>query len=724
MMMGDGPSLDHMQRLFWAFVGAAIGAAAAIHLYNLVLSRQRRIAVQSSQEKGYAASAPTNVVTSTIATWTAICRETSEALPPSQWTRHLPFTFPPLGRILIVSAELSVVLALCFYRLDVNNKRQWEDVAYRCGYIALAQLPLIFLLAGKNNLIGFLTGSSYERLNWLHRWAARTLFLTATLHLGFWLADWNRYDYIATKLRRSKIARHGLIAWSILLWINLSSVVSIRRWNYELFVIQHIASYAAFTAMVYIHVDGDLKNWVWVSIALLLFDRSIRLLRFAYINLSIFHHHKGTHGLWSCKASFEPLNQGMTRIKISDPPISWSVGQHVMLSCHSIAPFQAHPFTIASIPQDGEMTFLVKTKKGGTKRFSSHAERQQHLPFSTIDSQKRLFSVAIEGPYGRIRNLQQFDSVVLIAGASGGTFTVPLLRDIVASWSGQSGKSGSHWFNHQLGTVTRVLRFVWVIKSKDQFGWFSDQLDTVMQDVKALQAQGSELEVDMSIYVTCDESFVAEAGPCEEVEGKEAPIKHLRDPSGEKDVVAIEMTSSIPSTKSGSAYDLPPKTCGPEGTCCCKALIEDEDEISPSDRGSGCECTCGRSPSGTVSDSKPSSSNDTSSKSLMEESPEKHALKSLRRTVSHPSNPSHPYRNDDHHHHHAISIFTGRPNLRTVINKVLEQARGESAVVACGPRGLVADVRRSVVSLSDERAVHRGGTGAQGIYLHTEAFDY
>ena len=68
-------------------------------------------------------------------------------------------------------------------------------------------------------------------------------------------------------------------------------------------------------------------------------------------------------------------------------------------------------------------------------------------------------------------------------------------------------------------------------------------------------------------------------------------------------------------------------------------------------------------------------------------------------------------------------MFSGRPNARTVILKVLEQALGESAVVVCGPSGLVADVRRSVVGLSDERAVHRGGTGAQGIYLHTEAFD-
>jgi hypothetical protein len=53
----------------------------------------------------------------------------------------------------------------------------------------------------------------------------------------------------------------------------------------------------------------------------------------------------------------------------------------------------------------------------------------------------------------------------------------------------------------------------------------------------------------------------------------------------------------------------------------------------------------------------------------------------------------------------------------------LEQALGESAVVVCGPQGLVADVKHDVVCLSDERAVHKG-TGAQGIYLHTESFGW
>jgi hypothetical protein len=48
---------------------------------------------------------------------------------------------------------------------------------------------------------------------------------------------------------------------------------------------------------------------------------------------------------------------------------------------------------------------------------------------------------------------------------------------------------------------------------------------------------------------------------------------------------------------------------------------------------------------------------------------------------------------------------------------------GEMAVVVCGPPGLVQNTRNVVVKISDERAVHKG-SGAQGIYVHVEAFGY
>ena len=70
-----------------------------------------------------------------------------------------------------------------------------------------------------------------------------------------------------------------------------------------------------------------------------------------------------------------------------------------------------------------------------------------------------------------------------------------------------------------------------------------------------------------------------------------------------------------------------------------------------------------------------------------------------------------------------LSTLAGRPQPKNLSRRTLEQALSETAVVVCGPQGLVSNVRQSVVSLSDERSVHKG-TGAQGIYLYAEAFEY
>jgi hypothetical protein len=62
-----------------------------------------------------------------------------------------------------------------------------------------------------------------------------------------------------------------------------------------------------------------------------------------------------------------------------------------------------------------------------------------------------------------------------------------------------------------------------------------------------------------------------------------------------------------------------------------------------------------------------------------------------------------------------------RPNIAAFIRSPVVATGGETAVAVCGGKSLVADVRNSVASLSNERAIHKG-TGAQGIHLHVEEY--
>lgn len=628
-----------------------------------------------------------------IATTFALFREASN------FSVRIPFKdrflrLPTFGRVCLVLGNIVVLLVLCFYGFDVNDRWSRENIGYRCGFVTIAQFPLIFLLAGKNNLIGYATGISHERLNWLHRWCARCLLLTATIHMGYFFADWAPYNYIGTQLRENTLVWKGIVAWAVLVWMVFSSMAPIRGWSYEIFVLQHLVSFAVLIGFVYIHTPVEVHVYIWVPVALWWLDRVLRVLRVLYANISWFHpqQRKSGHmsGFWACKAEFSPLPHNTTRITIQNPPISWAPGQHVFLSCHSILPLQSHPFTIASIPEDGKMEFLVKAESGGTKRFFKHAEKIHGLPSSSKLSQTK--TVAIEGPYGTLRPLRQFDSVVLLAGSTGSTFTMPLLRDIMQGWKETTGLSNAQnsLFKSQTGAATRYVRFVWVVKSRGQLGWFAEQLSSIYSDFQTLQTDLRHIKLEVTVYVTCDESFTEEhknilSKLTAEKQPQHGPVEILsRSPSLDEKGKLGDGLEEVTEVKS-----ITTKTCEPSGTCCCKDTI---DETSPDTIQATCSC-CGPSDQapGTRPTSKTSSTtSSTKSKSLV---------------------------------HPSIAVFSGRPNTRDIIRRSLEQAWGESAIVVCGPQGLVADVKQDVCSLSDERAVHKG-TGAQGIYLHTESFAY
>jgi predicted ferric reductase len=715
--MGGLPPLNVFPQYYWAVVGTVIATATIVNVYNHILCRQRyanphAFSPQTNDRRLSAARAgrtqpakPKSWTILGIATLFAFVREASN------FSIRIPFKdrflrLPTIGRITLVVANIVTLIVLCLYGFDLSNRWMRETIGYRCGFVTIGQLPLIFLLAGKNNIIGYLTGISYERLNWLHRWCARCMLLTATIHMGYFFADWAPYNYIGTQLKENTLVWKGVVAWAMLVWIVFSSMTPIRGWCYELFVLQHLVSFAVMVGFIYIHTPAEVHNYIWFPVGIFWLDRVVRIIRVLYANVSFFHPNQRDRGqmsgFWACNAEFTPLPHRTTRIVIENPPISWTPGQHVFLSCQSIVPLQSHPFTIASIPEDGRMEFLVKAETGGTKRFFTHAEKTHGLPASDQSCAK---TVTIEGPYGCLRPLRQFDSVVLLAGSTGATFTVPLLRDIFQGWRENAEPSGKHSFFKPCGAVTRHVRFVWIVKSRGQLGWFSEQLSSVHSEFTSLQARLREIKLELTIYITCDESFTEEhktllstltapnlnLAPKRPQQPQHGNVEIRSRVSSLDEKVKLDNTQEVikeVGTKSLSAEE-EAVACGPDGTCCCKTTIDETspDAIQP-------DCCC-RSSGGQQATVRPWSQ----VSSVPSNSPQKPLL------------------------HPSILVYAGRPKPKDIIRKSLEQALGESAVVVCGPQGLVADVKQDVCSLSDERAVHKG-TGAQGIYLHTESFSY
>ena len=653
MDMGMGvPDYFTMQKLLWVVIGSVIAFATLINVVTWILAAQR---LRSLTAK------PHSLPWIAYATATATVREVSQASFGLVRIGKLPIRTPSMGQALIGSSWLAVVVAFCIYGYDTTYQWAWEDIAYRCGCIAQSQLPLIFLMASKQNIVGYLSGYSYERLNWLHRWVARVLWINVTMHIGFWFRSWARYNYILVKLRTDYFTQTGFACYMILTAILLSSFWPIRCLSYEVFVTLHIVLFAGLLGAAYMHVQYSYA-YVWFCVGIFFLDRFSRLLAAAWANFSFLH---GRRGFWANSATLTSLPGNVTRVTIDNPVANLAAGQDMVVSCHAIAPLQAHPFTIASLPSDKKLEFFIGSQKGGTRRLNRWASKYQRLPDTEDGSVVQKKYIGLEGPYGQHRPLQQFDSVVFIGASTGATFTAPLMRDLVQRWN-----------SHSKSIVTKRIKFVWVIKALDRLCWFRQQLVQALRDVDRLHS----FELDIGIYVTCDEELnrittqpAPSCGTAQLVTSDSStPITEKKDDSNNIELRSVRSNSTSPS-----------ETEKDGGGCCCRAPVDENNATSRT-------CSC-----------NPSSSESSSSSPFSDEkAPLSPAMRSS---------------------HEKLRIHTGRPPIRSIIRRVLEQADGESAVVACGPRGLQDDVRRSVVALSDERAVHKG-TGAQGIYLHVEGF--
>jgi ferric-chelate reductase len=559
---------------------------------------------------------------SPIAFTSATLRELSYPQPTifKRWTIFNP---PPLGQLYIVAAYMILILILLFRDSIVTGVMYYETIAYRAAWCSVGQLPLIFLLAMKNSIVGTLIGSSHERLNWMHRTVARCLLFTVTIHFSHFWAEWSKYEVVESELKTMPMVKFGMGAYFTLMWIVFSSFAPIRNLRYEFFVVQHIISFIALVVCIFIHVPSYAKVYVWLPIGFYACDRFIRTARMIYHNLSIFH--RGSRGVLSCKAHITSLSGQATKITIRNPPLkNWTPGQHVFLQFPFMAPFQSHPFTIASSPSSssGELTFVVRAHKGFTRRLYRRARSQ--LPTSSVPSQEKPLTVLLDGPYGAPPNFLQYDTMVLIAGSTGATFTVPILMNALEA---------------PFTSCVRRIEFIWIVKSGTHFEWFADELTFALEFAKE-----RDIQLTITCCVTCDPAYTSESTP----------------------------------------FVKPKKCC-----CCCQDEVKDTPEIdviSIDEKGK-----------------------ETDEISVVSSFSSEAGIVQCNCAAGGEDIP--------------VSIGTGRPDLRAILDINLRLARGETGVAVCGPQGLMAETRTLVAELSDERAAGKG-TGAYGVALFAEGFGW
>ncbi|GLB33682.1 putative FAD-binding domain containing protein [Lyophyllum shimeji] len=377
-------------------------------------------------------------------------------------------------------ASLSEVTFILGYMIAVFSwllvdTRDLQSYMYqdRAAHLASAQLPLVVSLAGKNNIISFLTGVSHEKLNVLHRAAARTCLILLWLHAITRTVSGlpPQFDFSHNWVRSGAA---GLAAFSL---ATVLSLRPIRHFAFEFFLVCHIVLTAIFLICGYFHArEQDRGSYIWPALTLWALDRFLRLARVVYNNR-----------LWklgrpeNSLATVELLTEDTIRLTVRRR-ISWTPGQHAYVSIPSISnlPTEAHPFSIASIPErrsgtdEADVVFLIRGRTGFTQRLRNHAIKNSICSVPAY----------LDGPYGCPPDLRRFSTCILIAGGSGVSYTLPLLLNLVRDNAGRGRPA-----------VRRVV-FVWAVRDGAHLTWILKTL------TEALSSSKASLSIEPRVYIT------------------------------------------------------------------------------------------------------------------------------------------------------------------------------------------------------------------------------
>ncbi|KAI0675094.1 iron reductase [Trametes maxima] len=369
----------------------------------------------------------------------------------------------------------------------------------RAGALASSQFPLITALGTKNSLVSYITGISYDKLNFIHRMTARVVFILLWVHAGTKISLLPVANYQTIFIRVGLMA---IIAYTILVIV---AYRSIRARFYELFFFTHFAMVLCKSRIMliggYFHTKAvtPIVSYVWPSFLIWALDRLLRLFRIVYFNNYFGSCIRPLNG---GDASVELLSPQFVRLRFPRPSqLKWTPGQAAFLVMPSVStiPFEAHPFTIASvdsryrimgkpmermdttmtdepmlaghIPHWEELEFVINVREGFTKRLANAAEQGKKV------------KVFLDGPYGFSPNLRGDDTVVLVAGGSGISLALSMFLGLVSDV--QKGKSRC-----------RKVVFIWSIRDYKQLDWISRAMS------EALEVAPEALDIRIRIFVT------------------------------------------------------------------------------------------------------------------------------------------------------------------------------------------------------------------------------
>ncbi|KAI1089572.1 hypothetical protein F5B19DRAFT_485143 [Rostrohypoxylon terebratum] len=293
---------------------------------------------------------------------------------------------PTRGQAMLIaySFMINIIFSSVGYPLAMPNMwyptKHDELMSYvrnRQGVLSFANIPLLVLYSGRNNVLLKITNWQHSTFLLLHRWIAIICTIEASIHSAMYL-----HKYLVKGSYYSESALPywiwGVVATLSFTIILPASVLPLRQKAYNLFLSSHFA--LAFIALIacYYHIYKRFGNqwgyetWIYIGFAFWAFDRLVRFVRLARNGIR--------------RADITVVDENNIRVDV--PGVSAQGHVYLYFPTLSWRVWENHPFSVmgALIAQEPEKTPSVTTSEEVPKLPVIDVEKIEEEPASPIES--------------------------------------------------------------------------------------------------------------------------------------------------------------------------------------------------------------------------------------------------------------------------------------------------------------------------------------------------
>ncbi|KAK4389236.1 Respiratory burst oxidaseprotein A [Sesamum angolense] len=286
-------------------------------------------------------------------------------------------------------------------------------------------------------------------------------------------------------------------------------------YSHHLFVFVYILLIIHGVFLYLVHHWYKKTTWMYLAVPVLLYagERTLRFFRSGFYSVRLL------------KVAIYPGN--VLTLQMSKPPqFKYKSGQYMFVQCPAVSPFEWHPFSITSAPDDDYLSIHIRQLGDWThdlKRVFAEACEppvggKSGLLRADETTKKSLPKLLIDGPYGApAQDYRKYDVLLLVGLGIGATPFISILKDLlnnivkmeeqadslsdISRYSDQSaGSFDSSSHNKVSPRRKKTLRttnayFYWVTREQGSFDWFKG----VMNEVAELDQRGV---IEMHNYLT------------------------------------------------------------------------------------------------------------------------------------------------------------------------------------------------------------------------------